>query len=73
MDQEKRFLEHIVDNNIPVTLLQEKTGITRGTINRFIYNNADISSLKLAKLCAAAGISMDYVMGLKGGDELVKY
>ena len=61
----KRFLENAVDRHISLTEVSKRSGVPRSSIYHFIYNNGDISSLRLAKICGVVGCSMDQVMGLK--------
>lgn len=61
----RRFLEAADKKNITLSVLSERTGISRSTIWNFICNSGDISSNRLASLCDVVGVSMDYVMGLK--------
>ena len=59
-----RVMEEILKKNISITDISKATGISRSTIYGFVYNNIDISSARLAKICAYIGISTDYVLGL---------
>ena len=61
----RRFLEAAIDKKITMKMVEERTGVARSMIWNFINNDADISSKRLAKLCACVGVSMDYVSGLK--------
>jgi transcriptional regulator with XRE-family HTH domain len=61
----QRMLEVILKKNIEITELAHITGLSRTTIYCFLYNGTDISSARLAKLCAAVGVSTDYILGLK--------
>lgn len=63
----RRFLKAADDKNITLSTLSKRTGISRSTIWNFMCNSGDISSKRLASLCDAVGVSMDYVMGLKRG------
>ena len=60
-----RMMEVIFEKNIPIHKLAEDTGIEASTIYKFLQDGRDISSMRLAKLCAYLGVSMDYIMGLK--------
>ena len=59
-----RVMEEILKKNISITEIANATGISRSTIYYFIYDNIDISSARLAKICAYIGVSTDYVLGL---------
>lgn len=63
----KRLLDVINEKDIKLKSLTETTGIAGATIYEFIYHGRDMSSMRLAKVCAYCGVSMDYVMGLKEG------
>lgn len=65
----KRFLKAAMDKHITIREISERSGVTRNTIWNFVYNNADISGRRLARLCGVIGVSMDYVMGLKRSNE----
>ena len=60
----KRMMEVIYKKGISIHRLAEATGIEANTIYKFLQDGRDISSMRLAKLCAYLGVSMDYVMGL---------
>ena len=60
-----RMMEVIFKKNISIHKLAEDTGIEASTIYKFLQDGRDISSMRLAKLCAYLGVSMDYIMGLK--------
>ena len=64
MGSSDRLLDEILAKDISITQMAKGTGISRSTIYAFVYNNIDISSSRLAKLCAYLGVSMDYIMGL---------
>ena len=59
-----RLMDVILKKDISLTELSRSTGISRSTIYGFVYDNIDISSARLAKLCSAVGVSTDYVLGL---------
>ena len=61
----KRMQDVLNSKNIDITDMAKRTGLSRSTIYYFVYNGTDISSTRLAKICAYCGVSMDYVMGLK--------
>lgn len=61
----EKVMERIWELDIPLQEVSRRTGIGRTTLYSFLYNGTDISSMRLAKICGALGISMDYVMGLK--------
>lgn len=61
----KRFLDVINAKNINLTDLSRATKISRATVWNFIYNGMDISSARLAKICAYCGVSTDYILGLR--------
>lgn len=61
----KRMLDAINEKDLTYVALSKVTGITHGCIWNFIYNGRDMSSARLARLCRAVGVSMDYIMGLK--------
>lgn len=60
----RRFLEVAFDKSITMKMIEDRTGIPTRVLWNFIYNDADISSKRLAKICACVGVSMDYVCGL---------
>lgn len=60
----KRLLDVINEKNIKLQALTDATGIAKGTIYAFLYNGRDMSSMRLARVCAYCGVSIDYVMGL---------
>lgn len=64
MSAGERVMEKIWEKDIPLQQISNDTGISRSTIYSFLYDGRDISSMRLAKLCAYLGVSMDYVMGL---------
>ena len=64
----KRMMEVIYEKNISIHKLSEATGIEESTIYKFLQDGRDISSMRLAKLCAYLGVSMDYIMGLSEGN-----
>lgn len=61
-----RLMEIIYEKDISIHKLAEATGIESSTIYKFLQDGRDISSMRLAKLCAYLGVSMDYIMGLSG-------
>lgn len=61
----ERLMDIILEKDITLTELSRSTGISRSTIYSFVYDNIDISSARLAKLCAVVGVSTDYILGLK--------
>lgn len=67
MGSGERFMEEILKKDISLSHLSRCTGISRSTIYAFVYDNIDISSARLAKLCAVVGVSTDYILGLSGG------
>ena len=60
----KRMMEVIYEKDISIRKLAEATGIEPSCIYKFLQDGRDISSMRLAKLCAYLGVSMDYIMGL---------
>ena len=64
-DKGRRFLQAVMDRDLSLEQVMKRSGVHRSCIWNFIYNDGDISSLRLAKLCGVVGCSMDYVMGLK--------
>ena len=60
----KRMMEVIYEKDISIHKLSEATGIEASCIYKFLQDGRDISSMRLAKLCAYLGVSMDYIMGL---------
>ena len=60
----KRMMEVIYKRGVSIHKLSEVTGIEESTIYKFLQDGRDISSMRLAKLCAYLGVSMDYIMGL---------
>lgn len=63
----KRMMEAIYEKDVSIHKLSEATGIEESTIYKFLQDGRDISSMRLAKLCAYLGVSMDYIMGLSEG------
>lgn len=61
----RRLLDIVLEKDINISEMGRKTGLSRTTIYEFLYNGKDISSIRLMKLCAYCGVSMDYIMGLK--------
>ena len=61
----KRLWDYILQHDIHITKIAEATGISHATIRDFMYYGGDITSCRLAKICAYCGVSMDYIMGLK--------
>lgn len=61
----KRLQEAIFANGISIHNLAEATGMEESTIYKFLQDGRDISSMRLCRLCAYLGVSMDYIMGLK--------
>lgn len=61
----RRLAEEINKRNISYADVITRSGVSRSTLWEYIYNNRDMSSMRLAKVCGAVGCSMDYVMGLK--------
>lgn len=61
----KRMRDYALSHGLSFREMSRKTGVSMGTIRDFLYDGKDISSARLAKMCAFCGISMDYVMGLK--------
>lgn len=61
----KRVQDILNDKDINITDMAARTGVSRTAIYNFVYSGMDISSARLAKICAYCGVSMDYVMGLK--------
>lgn len=59
-----RLMDIILKKNISLTDISRGTGISRSTIYSFVYDNIDISSARLAKICAYVGVSTDYILGL---------
>ena len=60
----KRMMEVIYEKDISIHKLAEATGIEASCIYKFLQDGRDISSMRLAKICAYVGVSMDYIMGL---------
>lgn len=61
----KRMQDILNAKNIDITEMSRKTGVSRTAIYNFVYNGIDTSSMRLAKICAYCGVSIDYIMGLK--------
>ena len=61
-----RLMDVILKKDISITAISNATGIARGTIYAFVYENVDISSARLAKICAYVGVSTDYILGIRG-------
>ena len=61
-----RLMDVILKKDISITDISKATGIARGTIYSFVYENVDISSARLAKICAYIGVSTDYILGIRG-------
>lgn len=64
-DYGKRMQNVFNDKKINLTDMERVTGISRSTIYSFVYNGTDISTSRLAKICAYCGTSADYILGLK--------
>lgn len=64
-DAGRRMLDAINEKNMSYKALTKVSGVSRSCIWNFIYNGGNITSARLARLCRAVGVSMDYVMGLK--------
>lgn len=60
-----RLRDYALTHDIGPTEIHKRTGVARSTIYEFMYNNRDISSARLAKICGCLNISMDYICGLK--------
>lgn len=65
VDAGKRMQDVLNTKDVNLTELSRKTGISRNTVWNFVYNGIDISSARLAKICAYCGVSTDYILGLK--------
>lgn len=61
----KRMWNYMLAKNLNVSQTSEATGIAEETIRGFFYYGQDISSARLAKICAYYGVSADYILGLK--------
>lgn len=68
-DKGRRFLQAVMQKNMTLKRVYELSGVDKGTIYAFMYENTDISSMRLAKICGVVGVSMDYVMGLRRSNE----
>ena len=64
-DKGRRLLQAIVDSGYTINGACRKSGVGFNTVAHFIHDDADISCMRLARLCATVGVSMDYVMGLR--------
>lgn len=67
MSAGERVMDQIYKKDVPLQRISDATGVSRSTLYAFLYNGTDMSSMRLAKVCSFLGLSMDYVMGLKGG------
>ena len=65
-NQGARLRDVFLQSDLTFAELSRRTGIRPTTIKSFMYYGNDISSVRLMRLCAELGTSMDYVMGLKG-------
>lgn len=65
----QRLQEAIFKKDISIHNLSLATGMEESTIYHFLSDGRDISSMRLCKLCAYLGVSMDYIMGLKQEDK----
>ena len=65
-DKGRRFLQAVMKRNMTLAQVVKASSVDKTVIYKFMYLDSDISSLRLAKICGAVGVSMDYVMGLKG-------
>lgn len=65
LDRGKKIYTAMQEKNMTLGMLSQRSGIERTSISRFMYGEAELTSMRLAKVCATLGISMDYVMGLK--------
>lgn len=63
-DSGRRLLDVINAKDISLTEMSNSTGLSRSTIYNFLYYGTDISSVRLMKMCAYCGVSMDYILGL---------
>ena len=61
----ERMRDVLNTKNINLTDMERATGISRSTIYSFVYKGTDISTSRLAKMCAYCGVSTDYILGLK--------
>lgn len=61
----KRLLKYAIEKNLTMTDIANRSGVPRSSIYGFIYNDTDMSSMRLAKICGVVGCSMDQVMGLR--------
>ena len=60
----QRLLQAIDDADTTLTEVAKRTGISRSCLFAFIYSGYDMSSIRLAKVCANIHVSMDYIMGV---------
>lgn len=67
-DAGQRLMRKIIDNNLTITDIAKRCGVSRSTIYSFVYDGIDISSCRLAKLCRCVGVSTDYILGIKQTD-----
>ena len=61
----KRMWDLMLKKKLEIRNMSKCTGISQGAIRDFLYNGADISSARLAKLCDYCHVSADYILGLK--------
>lgn len=63
-DAGNKVRNEILEKDISFTQLANWTKVPRSTLYELCYHGRDISSARLARICVAVGLSMDYVMGL---------
>ena len=60
----KRMRDVLNEKNISITEMSRATGMSRTTIYQFVLEGRNTNVRCLAKMCAYAGVSADYIMGL---------
>ena len=68
LDRGKKIYTAMQEKNMTLGMLSKRSGVERTSISRYMYGETELASMRLAKVCATLGISMDYVMGLKSNE-----
>lgn len=61
----QKVLNELWKQDITITDLAKRSGVSRTSIYNFLFNANDISAVRLAKICKVIGISMDEVMSAR--------
>ena len=64
-EQGRRLLAAIYKNDTTITDFSKRANVSRNTVIGFI-NGKDTKVYTVARMCAAAHVSIDYVMGVSG-------